>query len=218
MRIGVCFIAALAPALVLAGCVADTQERLADYNQDGVFLFRHGDYHAARECFQAALTLQPGDADLVYNIGECFDHEGSAARAEHEYLTCLQRNPDHADCRFALASLYARTQRLEDAAKMGQDWLAQRPQLAAAFALDGWVCERQGDLPRAQARLQQALEIDPNEPHALVTLGTVYEALNRPDRAAALYDLALQRRPDQPDVAQHLDALQAKGINKPRPD
>lgn len=205
-------------ALCLTGCVADTQERLADYNQDGLHLFHSGDYRAARECFQAALQLRPGDPDLLYNVGQCYDRQGGAARAEHEYLACLQVSPDHADCRFALASLYVRGGRLDDAVRLGQDWLAQKPQLAAAFALDGWLSRQQGDLPRAQARLQQALDTDPHEPHALVELGRVYEALNRPDRAAALYELAVLRNPEQPDVVQRLNELQAQGAGKPQPE
>ena len=49
---------ALVAALMLcaAGCVATEQERISDYNNDGLFLFQQGDYVGARESFKAALA------------------------------------------------------------------------------------------------------------------------------------------------------------------
>src|SRR5947209_369412 len=87
--------------LVLAGCTPVVQERVRDYNQDGIHLYAQGDYLAARESFEAALALQPEDAGLLYNVGECYDHMGNMARAEHYYGECLLRAPNHAECRHA---------------------------------------------------------------------------------------------------------------------
>ena len=64
--------------LGLSGCLSPQDERFQDYTADGVNLFRHGDYYDARESFQAALALQPDNAGLLYNIGECYDRQGNA--------------------------------------------------------------------------------------------------------------------------------------------
>src|SRR4051812_11136118 len=40
-------------ALGLGGCVSALQERADDYNEDGLQLFREGDYVYARESFKA---------------------------------------------------------------------------------------------------------------------------------------------------------------------
>src|SRR5260370_20198274 len=142
-------------ALCLVGCESASEERLRDYNQDGVYLFQRGDYAAARESFQAALTLKPNDPALLYDLGECYDRLGDTAKAERCYSQCLLEAPNHADCRHALASLLVRVGRKGDAAHLIEDWLAREPRLAAAYAEDGWVWHQAGDLPRAQARLQQ---------------------------------------------------------------
>jgi tetratricopeptide (TPR) repeat protein len=204
--------------LVLTGCMPVDQERVRDYNQDGVHLFQLGDYRSARESFEAALALKPGDPGLFFNLGQCYDRLGDLAKAEHCYHECLARATNHAECRHALGGLLVRTGRRDEAVRMVQDWLAREPRLAAAYAEDGWLWYQAGDLPRAQARLQQALEFDAHDPRALIELARVYEALQRPDRAAALYERVLERQPRQAEVAKRLNQLRAQGAGQPRPD
>src|SRR5438132_1346568 len=108
--------------LAWAGCAPAVQDRVRDYNEDGVFLYKQGDFLAGRQSFDAA-----------------------------------------------------------------------------------------------QARLRQALELDPHNVRALVELGLVFEDLAMPDRAVVLYERALQQDPHQPEVAQRLNQLRAKGAGRPRP-
>jgi tetratricopeptide (TPR) repeat protein len=101
---------------------------------------------------------------------------------------------------------------------MVQQWLTREPQRAAAYAEDGWLLFQTGDLPRAQARLQQALGLDPHDTRTLVELARVYEAMNRPDRAVALYERVLERNPRQFEVASRIKALKSQGADQPHPD
>jgi Tfp pilus assembly protein PilF len=71
-----------------------------------------------------------------------------------------------------------------------------------------------GDLPAAQARLQQALALDPGNVRALIELGMLYETYSYPDRAAGLYERALQRDPQQMEALTHLAALKHKGTRR----
>jgi tetratricopeptide (TPR) repeat protein len=204
--------------IALAGCTAATQERVQDYNQDGIILFRQGDYQGARQSFLAAQALVPSDPALLYNIGESCDRAGDVAAAENYYRECLAQAPGHAECRHALAALYLHTNRRDEAARVVADWLAREPHRAAAYAEDGWLSLEAGDLPRAQARLQQALQLDAHETRALVELARVYEMMQRPDRAVALYERALRQSPEQTEIAAHLTALRSQGAGRPRPE
>jgi Flp pilus assembly protein TadD len=201
-----------------AGCSSPSQELVRDYNQDGVHLFQTGDYKAALESFQAAQKLAPEDGALYYNIGECYDHLGQSTLAERSYTECIQRAPDHVECRHALASLLVRTGRRDEAERQIHAWLAREPQRAAAYAEDGWLWLQAGDLPRARVRLQQALELDPHEPRALIELARVYEVMHRPDRAVALYERVLERDPTHPEVVKRLNLLRSQGAGPPQPD
>ena len=204
--------------LGLAGCVNPADERFHDYNEDGLFLFRQGNYRDARESFQAALDLKPADSALMYDIGECYDRLGDAAKAERFYQECLQRAPNHEACRHALAVLLVRQNRRDEAARMIEDWLSREPKLAGPYAEDGWLWHQAGDLPRAQARLQQALEIDPRDVRALTELALVYEAMQRPDRALVLYERALEREPEQLELKKRVQFLLTSGASRPRPE
>jgi tetratricopeptide (TPR) repeat protein len=210
---------AAAVLLGLVGCVTTDQDQLVrTYNEDGVQLFRSGDYPHARECFQAALALRPEDPDLLFNVGRCYDRVGTIGQAEQFYNQCLGRAPNHVACRHAQAILLVKSGRSDDAARMVQDWLAREPQRAAAYAEDGWLWRERGDLPRAQARLQQALELDPHDNRALVELGQVYEAMHRPDRALVLYERVLERDPHDAEAGQRTNALLAAGAGRPHPE
>jgi Flp pilus assembly protein TadD len=204
--------------LVLSGCTAPDQERVRDYNDDGVHLFRSADYQGARQSFSAALSLQPEDANLHYNVGQCYDRLGNTAQAEQAYANCLQRSPNHGPARHALAGLLVRQGRRDEAVRMVEDWLTREPKLADAYALDGWLWHQYGDLPRAQARLQQAVELDPANPRALTELGVVYEAIQRPDRALVLYQRALAQDANQPEVKKRVDFLLTSGATRPKPE
>lgn len=204
-------------ALCLIGCGPTVPQRIKIYNDDALYLYEQGDYAGARETFQAALSLEPENADLLYNVGECYDRLGDTAKAEAVYEQCLSKASNHARCRHSLAVLLVKTARRKQATSMIESWLAREPKRADPYAEDGWLWHQAGDLPQAQARLQQALDLDAHNVRALTELGLVYEDLGLPDRAAVLYERALAQDPRQPDVLRRLNRLRAKGAKAPKP-
>jgi Tfp pilus assembly protein PilF len=202
----------------LGGCAPTAQERVHDYNEDGLHLYQHGEYGRAAESFEAAIALEPGDAALLYNAGRCHDRAGDAARAEQYYTACLQKAPNHAGARNGLAALMLRQGRRDEATQMIEGWLASQPKRGAAHAADGILLHQLGDLPSAKLRLEEALRLDPHDTRALVELGLVYEALQRPDRSLVLYERALDEDPQLEEVAERLRRLQAQGVKRPLPD
>jgi tetratricopeptide (TPR) repeat protein len=205
-------------ALCLGGCASPQQERVRDYNEVGVTLYRQGNYAAAADSFQAALALTPADAALMYDAGQCYDRLGDAARAEQLYNKCLAQDAGHAGCRTALCQLLVRQGRTDEAVKMVEAWMAREPRRAAAYAADGWLWHHERNLPKAQARLQRALELDAHDHVALAELALVYEETHRPDRAVVLYERMLQEDPHQPDVVDRLNRLQGQKVGRPKFD
>src|SRR5271155_2669213 len=134
--------AILGTALVLVGRTTDNEQRLRDYSGDGVCLFRQGQFLSARESFQAALVLKPDDANLLYNIGQCYDRVGNSIRAQQYYEQCLQRVPNHVECRHALTVTMWNNGQQAEATRKAEDWLAREPKLAAAHAEHAYVLRR----------------------------------------------------------------------------
>jgi Flp pilus assembly protein TadD len=205
-------------ALLLASCTPTSQELVKQYNDDGVLLFERGNYAAARQSFGAAQKLAPDDVAVLYNLGQCHDRLGEPAKAEPLYKECLIRSPNHAACRHSLAVLWVKAGRQPQAERMIEDWLAREPKLSSPYAEDGWLWHLRNDLPRAQARLQQALQIDAHDMRALTELALVYEEMQRPDRALVLYERILDINPRQPEVARHVEQLKAQGAKPPKPE
>src|SRR5579883_2628315 len=103
--------------LSVSACVETGQERLHEYNRDGLLLFERGSYDHARETFEAALALKPGDPNILYNLGRCQERLGRADRAEAYYTECLRVSPDHEECRHGLVMLLVSTGRREEAVR-----------------------------------------------------------------------------------------------------
>jgi Flp pilus assembly protein TadD len=204
--------------IILAGCLPTSQELVKQYNDDGVLLYERGEYSHARDSFEAAQRLAPEDPAILYNLAQCHDRLGDTAKAEPLYKECLRRSANHAACRHALAVLWVRTGRQAEAEKMIEDWLVREPKLSSPYAEDGYLWHLRGDLPRAQSRLQQALEMDPHDQRALTELALVYEEMQRPDRALVLYERILDVNPRQPEIARHMDELRAQGARAPKPE
>jgi Flp pilus assembly protein TadD len=201
-----------------SGCQTTDHDRFNHFNSDGIHRFQQGDYQGARESFEEALKLKPEDPNLVYDIGQCFDRQGDKVQAEKYYRQCLEKVDNHAECRHALAVLLYRSGRQAEAEKMIQDWLLRAPELAGPYAEDGWRLRQEKAYPQARARLQQALHIDPHCVRALVELGILYEQLDLSDRAVVLYERALARNPNQPEIAERLAFLRQHQVGRPRPD
>jgi tetratricopeptide (TPR) repeat protein len=198
--------------------VSAEQERIQQYADVGVQEYQRGDYAAAQLSFQAALNLRPNDAHLLYNLGKCHEQQHTPAKAEEAYLACLKQEPHHAECRHALARLWWASGKRDRASEMTQEWLKDQPRLSAAYAAEGWRLAQEGDLPNAQARLQQALQLEPRNTLALVELAALYEKMEMPERSLVLYDRVLEQEPGRHDVIDKVNALRAKGVGPPLPD
>jgi tetratricopeptide (TPR) repeat protein len=204
--------------LAATGCVAPGQEKVRAFTEDGVHLYNLGDYKDAQESFQAALALKPADVDLLYDVGQCYDRLGQDANAERAYGDCLQRAPNHAECRHALAALMVRGGRWSEATTMVHDWLQRQPTAATPIAEDAWLWRVYGDLPKARTRVEEALAIDPHDNRALLEYAQLNEKMQRPDRALYLYEEALLYKPNQPDVKARVASLRKEGAERPKPD
>lgn len=206
-------------ALLVAACAPTIQERVQEYNDLGLQRYQKGQYDRAREDFQAALTLLPNNFDLLYNIGQCWDHVGQTDKAELIYRQCLQLDANNAECRHALNVLLVQRGRMVEAQRMVQDWLAHQPKLSAAYAEDGWLYEQEGDPFKAIRRYQQAVDYDPHNTLALIGIGRIYEEkLNLPSRALKLYQTALDYDPRQPELIKRVSQLRARGVGPPHPE
>lgn len=202
----------------VGGCSLTSQDRFQEFHDDGVYLFGRGDYVAARESFAMALEIEPQNANLLYNIGQCYDRNGDWQRAEKSYVQCLEKDPAHAEARFAYIVLLYETDRRTEASNAIDEWLSINPEIAAPYVADGWRLHQEGAIIDALARVQQGLAKEPRNMRGLVEMGQIYERLDRPSRALILYERALEQNPKQVDLVSRVEYLRAKNVGKPLPN
>jgi len=119
--------------------------------------------------FQDAVAINPSDADSNLNIGAYDQRHKNMPAALEQYEKVITLTQDN----FRLT-------------------LPIRDQ---AFRNMGYVYLSQGDLARARASFQQAVDLNPQDGEAWIGLGVMEQRLGEPNRAVDAYNHALRIQP-----------------------
>src|SRR5262245_33694040 len=210
----VCRLAALMWLLSLGtGCRMVAQGR----NVDGVRYFQQGQYPVALQRFDAALTIDPQNADTYYNKAAVYHRMGLATRdqntlnqAESLYNQCLNLNPNHVDCHRGLAVLLAETGRNAQAFTLLRNWTTISPQNADARVELARLYEESNDPQSAELALNEALQRDMRNWRAHAALGRLKEQSGNFPQALQNYQYAYSLNRNQPDLQQRIASLQSR--------
>ena len=209
------------PALLLAalsGCGMVAQNR----NAQGIQYFNRGQMAIAQSRFEAARQANPQNADAYYNLGAVAHLQGiqtknsaQLGQAESYYRQCLGLNPNHVDCHRGLAVLLAQTQRVDQSFDLMKNWCVTNPQSADARIELARLYEEYGDLRTAELNLQQALQLDINNPRVHASLGSVKEKTGDLQQALANYQRSYSLNTFQPGVPERIASLQQRVASAP---
>lgn len=203
-------------AMLLAcasGCGMIAQNR----NAQGIRYYNRGQLAVAQTKFEAAKQANPQNADAYYNLGALAHLQGfqtrntaQLAQAESYYRQCLGLNPNHVDCHRGLAVLLAQTQRVDQAFDLMKNWCVTSPQSADARVELARLYEEYGDLRTAELQLQQALQLNLNNPRVHASLGSVKEKMGDLPQALADYQRSYTLNTFQPGVPERIASLQQR--------
>jgi tetratricopeptide (TPR) repeat protein len=207
-----CLLGALLLAAT-AGCGMVAQNR----NAQGIRYYNRGQLAVAQSRFEAAKQASPQNADAYYNLGAVAHLQGfqsknqaQLAQAESYYRQCLGLNPNHVDCHRGLAVLLAQTQRVDQSFELIKTWCVTSPQSADARIELARLYEEYGDLRTAELQLQQALQLDVNNPRVHASLGSVKEKTGDLQQALANYQRSYSLNTFQPGVPERIASLQQR--------
>jgi tetratricopeptide (TPR) repeat protein len=130
------------------------------------------DCRKAAELYQEALALNPRHEDCLYYLGQCRRDLGQPAQAREAFDRLVDVNPASARGHLALAALLASPE-------------AKEPL----------------DLPRAEAHLRRAHEINGEETGPMVHLGEVLIVEGKPAEAREWFESALRTNPKSVEAA-----------------
>jgi tetratricopeptide (TPR) repeat protein len=155
--------------------------------------------------YDRALSLRPGEAEVLYNRGNALVALGRLYDALEAYERALLARPDHAEALCNRGATFAALGRDAEALASYDRVLAKRPDHAEALSNRGNALKALGRLDDALASYDRALTARPDDAQALFNRGVTLHELKRFDLALASYDRALAARPD------HAEALSNRG-------
>jgi len=146
--------------------------------------------------YQAALRLDAGCVDALYNYGNTLKDQGSLAEAISCFQKALARQPDHPFARNNLGNAYLASGRIDEAAACFEKALQQQPDSFMALLNLAGVRRWQGDPAEAETLLRRAIQLHPDKPVASSNLGDLLLSANRLGEAVACLEAAARHAPN----------------------
>ncbi len=164
------------------------------YYRWGNYYLIEGDYDKAIEAYSRAIDLDPAYVSAYFGRGHAYHLASSYNAAIADYEQVIKLDPQYAVAYNNLAYLYADA--LEENLLQATDLALKALELEGdgqnrAIYLDtlGWVYFKRGMLDDAFSILQQAIELQPNQPEIVEHLNTVAAARQASPGGGAVYQI-----------------------------
>ena len=166
----------------------------------GLCLVKLRRFGEAATAFRTALASDPMHAKAAFYLGVALVEEGEADKAVAALRRALELLPGDVDCRYNLARALDLAGHAPEARRELEKLALDAPDDQAVLALLGTFELRQGDLALAARHLEKALALRPDDFVGTYHLAESYAAMRQYDRAAPLFDRALELHADAPKV------------------
>lgn len=191
----------------------------------GELLSEEHRYAEAVTAFDRAIAATPhptaDDWSLFFDRAVALDRSHQWNRAEADLRHALSLSPDQPYVLNYLGYSYAEQDRnLDEARRMLERALAQKPHDGAFLDSLGWIILKQGNVPAALDQLQQAAELTPEDPAVNYHLGVAYWMAGRRVEAENQWRRALILNPDPgdlPKIEARLREADASAGARPQP-
>lgn len=151
-------------ALDLQGDYADAAFAL------GETCLRLGKSGEAVEALRNAAAISPDDDVISMTLGQALIGDGQWEAAGIVFTNILRRTPEHDDAVHALAGVWIRLNRLDDAEQLLKSVLLRMPRQPRTLVLLGRLALVKSNRGKAESYFRSALEIEPDNEEALEQL------------------------------------------------
>ncbi len=178
--------------------------------QSGYLALDGKDYKRAEQMFSTQYRSNPNDLRALLGFAETLATQGRLPEALQEVNSAVERDPQRQDLRLALASLYVRASRFDDAIKIYKDMSAATPSSGELMFRLAETQRRKGDVNMAIESFQRASQLAPNDPRPLLQLGMLMDGTGRREQAKPYYEQILKIQPDHPVALNNLAFIKAE--------
>ena len=141
----------------------------------GVGYLRQGDYQRAKEKLNRALQIAPRDSTVHATFGVIFQLEGEPELAEKYFKAAIRHDPQSAQARNSYGAFLFSEKRYEDAVVQLEKASQNRfyPNRPTVFENLGVAYVRLGDVEKAEYAFSRAIQLNPEQPRALIELADI---------------------------------------------
>src|SRR6267143_1034748 len=155
-----------------------------------------GENSLAKESFEHAVALYPGQVDARRSLAALESQSGRHQQARARLVDLLKQRPDDLAALDMLMMLDLVTKNWVDAERTLNRLRAVSKDSVVAFMAEGRLREAQQQFDKASASYERATAIAPNNPDTLLSLVKLDVAQGHADRAKTRLDEVLATRPD----------------------
>ncbi|MDX2035315.1 MAG: tetratricopeptide repeat protein [Isosphaeraceae bacterium] len=159
-----------------------------------------GDSERGLECLRKAAELAPKDFRPWFTMGQVYLDLGEPAKAAEAYLEALRRNPAAIAARIGRIEALLGANGLETAGSLIGDTLPSARDNAKLLGLAARQARETGRNEEALAFADRSLELDPNEPEALMARARIHAASGRPAEARRDLERVVANHPNRIDA------------------
>jgi tetratricopeptide (TPR) repeat protein len=188
-------------------------DALADLSHSSVFLLRHAasidlrrDPDRRERAVRRALEVDPGNPDVVYEVGSVLQQLGRPADALPFFQRHLDMVDDDQQTLVQIGKCYTDLNRLDEAEAALRSALAAGDDAVGYYNL-GIVLEQRGRVDDAEQSYRRAVELGPGLARARNNLAGLLAQRGRLEDAAALLTEAIRLDPSMPDAFTNLSAV-----------
>ncbi len=155
-----------------------------------------GENNLAKESFEHAVALYPGQVDARRSLAALDSQSGHHQQARARLDALLKQEPDDLAALDMLMMVDLVSKNWGEAERTLERFRVASKDGAAAIMAEGRLRQAQGQFDKATAAYERAMALAPNDPEPLLSLVKLDVGQSRADRAKARLDALLAARPD----------------------
>lgn len=155
-----------------------------------------GENNLAKESFERAVALYPGQVDARRSLAALESQSGRHQQARARLNDLLRQRPDDLAALDMLMMVDLVTKSWVEAERTLNRLRAVSKESVIAIMAEGQLRQAQGQLDKASAAYERATALAPNDPEPLLSLVKLDVAQGHADRARTRLDALLAARPD----------------------
>ncbi len=171
--------------------------------------YANGNYAEAEKNLNFALGLNPDLKDAYYYLGSVYYKQGKLEQAIQNLEINLEKNPQHTQTLNSLMELYEKTN--QPAKRLNtMEKLAALNNNEDLWLTIGNLYAEQNNIPKAEAALKKAIEIDPAFIEAKTRLALLMYDLNRYEEAIPYLEAIFDQYPENELISTRLASAYQK--------